>query len=123
MNAEKHSKKDISMVWCVVLLPRAEMELLAMPADIRARFLHIAELLCAFGPQQVGMPHVRPLHGKLWEMRMTGRDGIVRGIYVASSGRRLTVLHVFAKRSQKTPRQAIATAYARLGRIGRPDSS
>ncbi len=102
------------MPWTVTLIPEAEAELLAMPADIQARFLHIAELLETFGPHQVGMPHVRPLEGKLWEMRMTGRDGISRAIYVARTGQRLAVLHVFIKKTQKTPRKAMETAHARL---------
>jgi len=90
------------MPWTVDLCSDAEAELLAMPADIRARFLHVAELLQSFGPQQVGLPHVRHLEGKLWEMRMKGRDGIARAVYVARSGQRLTVLHVFTKKTQKT---------------------
>ena len=53
------------MPWTIRLLPEAEAELLAMPADIGARFLHVAELLQTFGPQQVGMPHIRHLEGKL----------------------------------------------------------
>lgn len=105
------------MQWSVTVIPEAEAELLTMPADIQARFLHIGELLTAFGPQKVGMPHVRPLEGKLWEMRMTGRDGIVRAVYVARSGQRLVVLHVFAKKTQKTPRQAIETAHARIRKL------
>lgn len=105
------------MTWKVDLCPEAETELVATPADIRARFLHIAELLEAFGPQQVGMPHVRHLEGKLWEMRMKGRDGIVRGVYVARTGQRLTVLHVFTKKTQKTPRRALETARERLRRL------
>lgn len=87
---------------------------MALPADIQARFLHIAELLESFGPQKAGMPHIRPLEGKLWEMRVTGRDGIARAVYVARTGQRLAVLHVFAKRTRKTPRKAIETAEARL---------
>lgn len=79
-----------------------------------ARFLHIAEMPAEFGPQRVGMPHVRPLEGKLWEMRMTGRDGIARAIYLTQAGRRLTVLHVFVKKTQKTPRRAIETACTRM---------
>lgn len=102
------------MHWTVTVIPEAETELMAMPADIQARFLHIAELLQSFGPQKVGMPHIRPLEGKLWEMRMTGRDGIARAVYVARTGQRLTVLHVFTKKTQKTPRKAIETAQARL---------
>lgn len=70
------------MAWRVEVLNRdVEQELLALPADIQARYLRVVELLEAFGPHQVGMPHVRPLENKLWEMRMRGRDGIGRAIY------------------------------------------
>ena len=100
--------------WTVTLHPLAEPELLALPADMQARFLHIAELLQDCGPQRVGLPHIRPLESKLWEMRMQGRDGIARAVYAAVQGRRLLVLHVFLKKTQTTPRKAIETALNRL---------
>ena len=74
--------------WTVQFHPASEPELRALPADMQARFLHIAELLEAFGPQKVGMPHMRPLERKLWEMRMRGRDGIARAAYAAVQGGR-----------------------------------
>ena len=94
--------------------PLAEPELLALPADMKARFLHIAEMLEEFGPQRVGLPHIRPLESKLWEMRMKGRDGIARAVYAAVQDRRLLVLHVFVKKTQTTPRAAISMALKRL---------
>ena len=100
--------------WIVTLHPLAEPELKALPLDMRARFVHVAELLQEFGPQRVGMPHIRPLEGKLWEMRMRGRDGIARAVYAAIQGRRLLVLHVFVKKTQTTPRSALETARKRL---------
>ena len=100
--------------WTVALHPQAEPELEALPADMQARFLHIAELLQDFGPQRVGLPHIRPLEGKLWEMRMQGRDGIARAVYAAIQNRRLLVLHVFMKKTQTTPRSALNTARKRL---------
>jgi len=100
--------------WTVALHPLAEPELMALPADMRARFVRIAELLQDVGPQRVGLPHIRPLEGKLWEMRMQGRDGIPRAVYAAIQGRRLLVLHVFLKKTQTTPRKAIETALKRL---------
>lgn len=103
--------------WTVVLHELAEAELKALPADMQAKFLHIAELLESFGPQQVGLPHIRPLQDKLWEMRMQGRDGIARAIYVAMAGRRLLVLHVFVKKTQTTPRQALDAARQRLKEV------
>ena len=101
-------------IWTVTLHPQAEPELTALPADMQARFVHIAELLQDFGPQHVGLPHIRPLEGKFWEMRMQGRDGIARAVYAAIQGRRLLVLHVFVKKTQTTPRKAIETALKRL---------
>lgn len=100
--------------WAVTLHPQAETELLALPNDMQARFLRIAEMLEDFGPQRVGLPHIRPLESKLWEMRMAGRDGIARAVYVAVHGKRLLVLHVFVKKTQTTPRSAIETALKRL---------
>ena len=102
------------MVWHVELIREAEAELLALPPNMRARFLHIAEMLEEFGPQRVGMPHVRALDGKLWEIRMTGRDGIARAIYVTRTGQRVVVLHVFVKKTQKTTWRAIEIAYTRM---------
>jgi phage-related protein len=43
-------------------------------------------------------------------MRMKGRDGVVRAAYVTASGRRVVVVHVFSKKTQKTPRREIETA-------------
>lgn len=100
--------------WKVKLHPLAELEIKALPADMQARFLHIAELLEAYGLERVGMPHVRPLERKLWEMRMTGRDGIARAIYTAIQGHELLVLHAFVKKTQTTPRHALETARQRL---------
>ncbi len=87
---------------------------MALPAEMKARFFRIADLLEVMGPQRVGMPHIRPLNGKLREMRMQGRDGIARAIYAAVQGRTLLVLHVFVKKTQTTPRSALESARKRL---------
>ena len=114
-NIAKHSQKAIiALPWMVTIHPLADAELKTIPLDMQTRFVHIAELLEELGPQRVGLPHIRPLEGKLWEMRMTGRDGIARAVYAAIQGRRLLVLHVFIKKTQTTPRKAIETALKRL---------
>jgi len=94
--------------------PLAESELKSLPADLRARFLRIADLLESFGPMKVGMPHTRPLDSKLWEIRMQGKDGIARAVYAAVPLRTLLVLHVFVKKTETTPRAAISIAQGRL---------
>jgi phage-related protein len=102
------------MTWQIDLIQEAERELRAMPPEIIARFARVVDLVVEHGPRQVGMPHIRHLEDKLWEMRLTGRDGIARAVYVARTGQRLIVLHVFIKKTQKTPRAALALARARL---------
>jgi phage-related protein len=95
-----------------------EAESLSFPKDMQARSLRISELLESFGLQRVGLPHVRPLGEKLWEMRLSGREGIGRAIYTAAAGRRLIVLHAFVKKTQKTPRSALNLALKRLKESG-----
>ena len=55
-------------------------------------------------------PYVRHLEGPIWEMRLKGRDGIARAAYVTASGRRVVVVHVFGKKTQRTPRREIEAA-------------
>ncbi len=44
---------------------------------------------------------------------MKGRDGISRALYVVVKTKRLVVIRVFAKKSQKTPRREIELALKR----------
>ena len=81
-----------------------------MPVDIRARFVRVKELIESHGLDRVGEPHVKHLDGKLWEMRMKGKDGIARSIYVTAKGKRVVVLRSFVKKTQKTPRREIELA-------------
>jgi hypothetical protein len=65
------------MPWRVEILDkRVERELAALSQDVRQRFLRIAELIERHGMLAMHEPHVKHLEGKLWEMRMKGRDGI-----------------------------------------------
>ena len=92
----------------------------ALIAGCVAAGVPVVRVLHSDGPEVASNPfahasgHVRPLEGKLWEMRMQGRDGISRAVYAAMHGRRLLVLHVFVKKTQATPRKAIETARKRL---------
>lgn len=74
----------------------------------------IAALLEELGPHHVREPHVKHLEDKLWEMRLTGRDGIARAIYFTALERRLIVVRAFVKKTQKTPRREIEIARRRM---------
>ena len=56
---------------------------------------------------------VKHLEGRLWELRMTGRDGISRAIYVTATGRRVVIVRVFIKKTQKTPLHELELARQR----------
>lgn len=106
------------MPWIVETLDRrVDRELEKLPRDVFARFLHVSELLSEFGPESVGMPHVRTLKNGLWEMRMSGKDGIARAIYVKADMQRLVVVHAFQKKTQKTPQRALEIARRRAKEV------
>jgi phage-related protein len=60
---------------------------------------------------------VKHLEDKLWELRITGRDGISRAIYVTATGRRMVILRVFVKKTQKTPLREIDLARERAKEV------
>ncbi|MBS0473424.1 MAG: type II toxin-antitoxin system RelE/ParE family toxin [Proteobacteria bacterium] len=104
------------MAWTVGFVnAAAEAEVNALPDDMRARFARIGRMIEGGGLLALREPYVKHLQGKLWEMRMTGRDGIARSIYVAASGQR--VVRTFVKKTQKTPPGEIGIALARARRI------
>ena len=89
----------------------------ALSADMRARFARICQLIAAVGLERVGAPHVRHLAGPLWEMRMSGRDGISRALYVTAGERRVAVVRVLLKKTPKTPRRKIDLALRRAREV------
>jgi phage-related protein len=106
------------MDWAVETLNTAvDKELEALPADMRARFIRISELVVAVGLERVGMPHVKHLVGPLWEMRLKGNDGISRALYVVTKGKRIVVVRVFMKKTGKTPQREIHLALNRAKEV------
>jgi phage-related protein len=93
----------------------AEIE--ALPADMQARFLRLSERICQIGLESLGQPHVKHLEGELWEMRLKGRDGIARALYVTAIGRRVVVVRAFVKKTQATPRAEIELALRRAKEV------
>ena len=88
-----------------------------MPRDIRASFERIVHLIQTHGLERMREPYVKHLEGPVWEMRMKGRDGIARAAYVTATGKRVVVVHVFGKKTQRTPRREIEAALARATEV------
>src|SRR3954452_18583809 len=90
------------MAWVIELLDdRVRDELEALPPDMQARFRRIVELIQGYGLERVHEPHIKHLEGPLWEMRMKGRDGIARAVYVTAKGQRVVVVRAFVKKTQR----------------------
>lgn len=106
------------MMWIVEFLDeRVQAEMDALPIDIQARFERITLLIQSQGLEKVREPYVKHLEGRLWEMRMKGKDGIARALYVTATGRRVVVVRAFAKKTPKTPRHEIELALERAKEV------
>ena len=70
------------------------------------------------GLESLREPHVKHLEGKLWEMRLTGRDGIARALVCDGAWpKRRSRVRAFVKKTQKTPRAEIDLALRRAKEI------
>jgi phage-related protein len=106
------------VTWSIVFVSAAaQAELDALPVDMRARFERIVNLVQSHGLEKIREPYVKHLEGKLWEMRLKGRSGIARSIYMTASGRRVVVLRTFVKKTEKTPRVELELARQRAKEV------
>jgi phage-related protein len=105
------------MRWSVETLPVVDGEINALPSGLRAKLLRLLRLVEEVGLEKMHEPHAKHLEGKLWELRVSASEGIARGLYVTMEGRKVVVLHVFEKKTEKTPRRAIGLALDRMKRM------
>jgi len=93
---------------------REELEGLAL--DMQAKFFRIAALIGILGGA-VREPHVKALGRGLFEMRMSGRDGIARALYVVRPVKRVVVVLCFVKKTEKIPHGMIELALRRAKEV------
>lgn len=106
------------MGWTVETLgPAVDAEINSLPADMRARLVRLSELIERVGLQALPPATFKHLEDRLWELRLTGRDGIARAIYVTASGQRVVIVRVFVKKTQKTPSRELELARQRVKEI------
>lgn len=102
------------MQWSVETHDSVDSEIEALPNGLRAKLMRLLAMIEIYGLEQMHEPHVKHLDGKLWELRVSANEGIARGLYVTLTGRRVLVLHVFEKKTQKTPKRAMDLALSRM---------
>ena len=104
-------------MWSVEYSPAAVGERAALPADMRARMTRMAAVIEEHGLTELPRGWVKFLDDKLWELRVTGKDGIARALYVTATGQRVVILRIFVKKSQKTPKRELELARKRAKEI------
>jgi phage-related protein len=91
---------------------RVLAEIEGWPAGILADYARLVELLMEHGPT-LKMPHAKNLGQSLFELRPHGQEGIGRAFYCFLSGRKVTIVHAFIKKTQETPQRDLKIARKR----------
>jgi phage-related protein len=103
------------MAWVVETWGKAvDSEIEALPTDIRARLRKYRQGIEAFGPAALPPKHSKYMGNSLWELRLIGKDGIARVLYVTAQAERVIMLRAFVKKTQKTPKHEIDLALQRM---------
>ena len=106
------------MRWTVETLNAAvEAEIEALPNDMRARLVRLSNIIEQVGFQGLPRGAVKHLEDRLWELRITGRDGISRAIYLTAAVQRVVIVRVFVKKTQKTPPRELELARQRAKEV------
>ena len=74
-----------------------------LPTIDQVKVYNEIRFLMEFGIQ-LGMPHARPIMGKLWELRPSG----IRLFYFANTNRQFVILHGYRKQTIRAPEREIA---------------
>jgi phage-related protein len=106
------------MPWTVTTLNElVDAEVEALPADMRARLVRLSEIIEEHGLDALPRDAVEHLEDKLWELRIRAKSGISRAIYVTAAGRRVVIVRVFVKKTQKTPNRELRLARERAKEV------
>ena len=105
-------------MWIVETLNRTvDSEVDTLPADMRARLARIGNIIEVAGFQGLPSDTVKHLEEKLWELRIRGKDGIARAVYVTAVKQRVVIVRVFVKKTQKTPKHELELARQRAKEV------
>ena len=87
------------------------------PVRIEAKFAKIVRLIEEFGPEGVGMPHIKALGQGLFAIRVKSAEGIGRAFFCGIKGKIIIILNEFIKKTQKTPQKEIDLAKKRMKEV------
>ena len=83
---------------------KVKKQVFALPENVLANFLHIAELIEEHGPK-TGMPFTGSIGSGLLEICAKGKEGIARALYCCLADKELVILNAFVKKRRKRLRR------------------
>ena len=96
-------------------------ELKNLSEKLKAKFIHIAEMIEALGLENIKEPYIKPLtikaRKKLWEIRIKHSNNIARAIYVTVKNKKVIILSAFVKKTNKIPKTEISKVLKRLDEV------
>jgi phage-related protein len=100
--------------WKVEFFDEAvESEFNSFSPEVKAKTVHITQMITEFGLPNIGMPYIKHLQGKIWEMRaLQGRS-----LYITVTGQKILILRCFVKKSNKTPQKELKIAQKRAREV------
>ena len=102
------------MAWRIIYHDeRLQQAILGLPNGIMARFFHCTDRMQEHRPD-LGMPHTRAMRKGLFELRLKSNEGIGRVFFGVLENRRIVMLHLFMKKTEKTPHKEMDLALRRL---------
>lgn len=105
-------------MWKVHFYDRVDEQILEMPAKLQARIIKLLELMEKHGAH-LGPPLTKSLGDGLFEVRARAHEGIARALFCYLKGEHIIVLHVFVKKTRKTPKKELTIARTRQKEVGK----
>ena len=98
-----------------------EKKILSLPSGLLARYLRLTDIMLEFG-SNLGMPHTRFIEEGLCELRIKSREGIARVFYCTLVGKKIVMLHIFIKKTNKIPKNELQLAKNRMKEVKENDT-
>src|SRR4030065_2117716 len=95
-----------------------QTEILELRDTLAARYIVLTRRMVVLGPN-LGEPHTKAFGEGLFELRLKGAEGIARVFFCTLVGKRIVMLHVFIKKSERTPTRERKVAETRMKEIKR----
>lgn len=100
----------------VQLTKQAHKEFLELPILLQAATADVIQELKIHG-DALREPEVKSMGNGLKELRAKSRSGISRSFFFFTQGKKAYIVHIFQKKTQKTPKQTLDLAFKRMNAL------